>query len=147
MDNNEKAKLYNNTLREIEDLLLIIDDKLGEKESLSLLSSIVKDYDLETAANLIKANCEPFLTKGCYEDKHYDEGNEEAGFVSLKELLTDIETILNCDDSDSDIHFKRFVKLETADEKEESGHDLDTEWFTADESHSIEKTYIEFEGE
>lgn len=119
----------------------------GQDSGLQLLSDILRDYDLDTAANLVKANCEPFLTKNCYEDKHFNEGNEEAGFVSLRELLTDIETILNCDDYSSDIHFSNFIRLETDEEKEEEGHDLDIEWFTTDERLDVKEAIIQFEEE
>lgn len=145
LNSDEKSKLYNDTLHQIEKLLLDIDNKLGSKESLLMLSSILKDYDLGTASNLVKANCEPDVCKWVFEDRHFDEGNEEAGFVSLKSILSDYEKILNCDDSNSGIHFTEFVRLETDEEKEENGHSLNVEWFTADESHLIKDTYIGFE--
>jgi hypothetical protein len=128
----------------------IIDDyeKVnGQDSGLQLLSGILKDYDLDTAANLVKANCEPFLTKNCYEDRRFDEGNEDAGFISLRSLLNDIETILNCDDYSSDIHFSNFIRLETDEEKEEEGHSLDVEWFTTDERLDIDKAIVQFEEE
>jgi len=142
---NVRNGLYNETLNKIQDLLQAVDDELGEKESLSILSSILNDYDLQTAAMLVKADCDPCILERCYEDKHFDEGNEEAGFVSLSEILSDMEEILNCDDSLPDIHFTKFLKLETAEEKEEEGHSQDVEWFTEDESHNIKDTYIGFE--
>lgn len=145
MDSNEKSKLYNSTLDKIQDLLQRVDSELGDKESLSILSSILRDYDLETAANLVKAGCDPCIVKRCYEDKHFDEGNEEAGFVGLSEILSDIEEILNCDDSLPDIHFTKLLRLETDEEKEDEGHSTDVEWFTEDESRSIKDTYIGFE--
>lgn len=140
-----KAKLLSETMDKIQDLLQRVDDELGDKESRLILSNILQDYDLETAANLVKAGCDPCIVKRCYEDKHFDEGNEEAGFVSLSEILSDMEEILNCDDSLSDIHFTKFLRLETDEEKEEEGHSPDVEWFTEDESRSIKDTYIGFE--
>lgn len=117
----------------------------GGDTGLQVLSEIIKCYDLDTAANLVKANCEPFLTKDCYEDRYFDEGNEEAGFVSLKELLKDVETVLNCDDYSPDIHFTKFIRLETYEEKKEEGHSLDTVWFTVDDSLDINNAIIQFE--
>lgn len=145
MSVEEKSNLYNETTNKILDLLQVVDDKLGEKESLSILSSILSHYDLKTAAMLVKAGCDPCILKRCYEDKHFDEGNEEAGFVSLSEILSDMEEILNCDDSLPDIRFTKFLRLETDEEKEDEGHSQDVEWFTEDESHNIEDTYIGFE--
>lgn len=147
MTSEEKAKLYNETLNEITRLLLLTDEHLGDAESLSILSKILKDYDLDTAANLVRENCEPSICKWAFEDKHYDEGNEEAGFIELSTILNDYEKILNCDDSGSDIHFKKFIRYETDEEKEEEGHSSDITWFTEDERRSIEDTYLEFEDE
>lgn len=127
------------------DTLSFVYDTFGREESLKIIANILNDYDLVTASNLVKADCEPCITKNYYQDKHFDEGNEEAGFTGLKELLTDIETILNCDDSSSDIKFTEFIRLETDVEKEESGHSLSVEWFISDVSHSIKDTYIGFE--
>ena len=141
----EKAELYNNALHQIEDILSNVNKKLGESEPLLILSSILKDYDLDTASNLVKANCEPFMTKGYYEDKHFDEGDETTGYVSLKSLLTDIETILNCDTSTSNIHFTDLLRIETDEEKKENGHSLGVEWFATDEDRLIEDTYVGFE--
>jgi hypothetical protein len=132
-------------LAEIWNVIDIYEKENGQDSGLKLLSEILKDYDLDTAANLVKANCEPFITKNCYEDKHFDEGNEEAGFVSLKELLTDIETVLNCDDYSSDIRFTNFIRLETDEEKEEEGHSLNVEWFTVDDRLNIDDAMLQFE--
>jgi hypothetical protein len=120
------------------------DAEHGKNSSLEVLSSILSNFDLDTAANLVKANCEPFITKNYFEDIHFDKGNEEAGFVSLISLLNDIETVLNCDDSSSDIHFTNFIRLETDEEKEEEGHSLDVEWLTMDERLDINEAIIQF---
>jgi hypothetical protein len=61
--------------------------------------------------------------------------------------LNDIETILNCDDYSSDIHFSRFIRLETDEEKEEEGHSLSVEWFTIDDRLDINDAIVQFEEE
>lgn len=149
MNSTEKANLYNETLKKIEDLLIETDSKLGDTQSLGMLSSIVRDYDLITASNLIKMNCDPYLTKSMLEDKTYSEGNEEAGFISLKSLLESVEEIINCDDDYciGGVKFQYFVRPETEDEMEEEGHSDFVEWYTADENIDIEKLNIQFEFE
>lgn len=150
MDSTEKANLYNETLNKIQELLLETDSKLGNMESLQILSSIVRDYDLQTASNLIKMDCEPDLTKSLLEDYMYSEGNEEAGFISLSYLLDSIAEVINCDDSNyynDEIKFQYFVRPETEDEMEENGHGDSIEWYTADENIDIEKLNIQFEFE
>lgn len=119
----------------------------GQDSGLQILSEILKDYDLCTSANLVKANCEPDVCKWAFEDRHFDEGNDEAGFIDLKSILNDYEKILNCDDSMSDIHFTHFIRLETDEEKEEEGHSLDVEWYTVDERFDIDKAIVQFEDE
>jgi hypothetical protein len=93
----------------------------GQDSALQVLSEILKDYDLSTAANLVKSNCEPDVCKWAFEDGHYDEGNEEAGFIDLKSILSDYEKILNCDDSMPDIHFRKFIRLETMKKRKKRG--------------------------
>lgn len=119
----------------------------GRGSALIVLSGILKDYDLDTAANLVKAKCEPDVCKWAFEDRHFDEGNDEAGYIDLKSILNDYEKILNCDDSMSDIHFTQFIRLETDEEKEEEGHSLDVEWFTVDDRLDINKAVVQFEDE
>lgn len=149
MDSVEKANLYNETLKKIEDLLIETDSKLGNMQSLEILSSIVRDYDLITASNLIKMNCDPYLTKSILEDRMYGEGNEEAGFISLTSLLESVEEIINCDDSDiGEVKFQYFVRPETSEEAEENEHDeSDATWYIKDDNIDIEKLNIQFEFE
>lgn len=150
MDSTEKANLYNETLNKIQELLLETDSKLGDMESLKILSSVVKDYDLQTASNLIKMDCEPDLTKSLLEGYMYSEGNKEAGFIPLLHLLASIAEIINCDNNNyynDDIKFQYFVRPETEDEMEEEGHSDFVEWYTADENIDIEKLNIQFEFE
>lgn len=150
MNSTEKANLYNETLNKIQELLLETDSKLGDMESLQILSSIVRNYDLQTASNLIKMDCEPDLTKSLLEGYMYSEGNEEAGFIPLSHLLDSIAEVINCDNNNyynDDIKFQYFVRPETEDEMEEEGHSDFVEWYTADENIDIEKLNIQFEFE
>ena len=122
-------------------------DTFNRKTALKMIGEILRDYDLITASNLVKADCEPYLHKQMFEDLHYSEGNEESGFVKLKEILDAVEEIVNLDNYISeDIHFEYFVRPETEEEAEENGHTDDIEWFTKDESIDIDKVYIQFEG-
>lgn len=146
----EKSNLYNETLNKIQELLLETDSKLGDIKSLQILSSIVRDYDLQTASNLIKMDCEPDLTKSLLEDNMYCEGNEEAGFIPLSHLLDSIAEVINCDNSNyynDDIKFQYFVRRETEEEMEEEGHGDSIDWYTVDENIDIEKLNIQFEFE
>lgn len=150
MDSTEKANLYNETLKRIDDLLMEVDSKLGEKQSLQILSSIVREYDLQTASNLIKMDCEPDLTKSMIENYMYCEGNEEAGFIPLLHLLGSVAEVINCDNSNyynDDIKFQYFVRRETEEEMEENGHSNYVEWYTADETIDVDKLNIQFEFE
>ena len=79
--------MYNETLNKIQELLLETDSKLGDIKSLQILSSIVRDYDLQTASNLIKMDCEPDLTKSLLEDNMYCEGNEVKQDLFLYHLI------------------------------------------------------------
>lgn len=148
MDYIEKSNLYNETLNKIQELLLETDSKLGYMESLAILSSIVRDYDLETASNLIKMDCEPCLTKSILDNYMYSEGNEEAGFMPLSDLLSSVEEIINCDENNyyhDEVKFQYFVREETPEEMEENGHSGYVDWYTVDENVDIEKLNIQFE--
>ena len=150
MNITEKANLYNETLKKINDLLTETDNKLGRMQSLEMLSSIVRDYDLSVASNLIKMDCESDLTKSLLEGYMYSEGNKEAGFIPLLHLLASIAEIINCDNNNyynDNIKFQYFVRPETEDEMEEEGHSDFVEWYTADENIDIEKLNIQFEFE
>lgn len=148
MDSTEKAKLYNETLNTINDLLIEIDEKLGQSQSLEILSSIVNDYGLNTASNLIKADCEPHLMKSTFEDNIYSEGNDQAGFVSLKSILNAVEKVVNCDVNcynDYDFKFQYFVRPETEAEMKEENHDDSVDWYAIDENADVNKLNIQFE--
>jgi len=134
----------NNLKEEISDMLV----PLNRKEALKLLGEILdEDYDLETASNIVKADCESSLNKRMFEDLHYSEGNEEAGFVRLKEILDAVEEMVNLDDYISDdIHFEYFIRPETVEEAEIEGHSDEIEWWVGDERIDIDKVYIQFDG-
>ncbi len=148
MNCTEKSNLYNETLKKIEELLTETDAKLGQSQSLKILSSIVKDYDLETASNLIKMDCEPCLTKSMVEEHLYSEGNEDAGFISLKTILGSVEDIVNCDNDgfcNHDIKFQYFIRPETEEEMEKENHSNSVNWYTVDESIDVEKLNIQYQ--
>ena len=148
MSSIENVNLYNETLNKINDLLIEMDKQLGENQSLEILSSIVRDYDLITASNLIKMNCDPYLAKSILEDRTYNEGNENAGFISLTSLLESIEEIINCDDDCiGEVKFQHFVRRETEEEMEENGHGSSVDWYTIDENIDIKKLNVQFEFE
>ena len=133
---------------DIKEQVSILLDLTNRKQALKILGEILdEDYDLSVAGNIVKADCDISLNKQMFEDLHYSEGNEESGFVKLKEILDVVEEIVNLDDYVSDdIHFEYFIRPETDEEAEENGHTDDIEWFTKDESIDIDKVHIQFEG-
>lgn len=121
-------------------------DTLNRKTALKMLGEILEDYDLKTVSNMVKADCDTPLNKHMFEDNFYSEGNEDAGFIRLKEILDAVEEIVNLDDYISDdIHFEYFVRPETEEESEKEGHNNGVEWWTGDERVDIDKVYIQFE--
>ena len=132
---------------DIKEQVSILLDLTSRKQALEILGEILdEDYDLSVAGNIVKADCDISLNKQMFEDLHYSEGNEESGFVKLKEILDVVEEIVNLDNYISeDIHFEYFVRPETPEESEEEGHDSGIEWWTGDERVDIDKVYIQFE--
>ena len=135
--------LMNNKYNQIVEIL----EKLDRKQALQILGDILdKEYDLRTASNIVKENCESSLNKMMFEDMFYEEGNEECGFIKLKDILEAVEEIVNCDDYLSgSINFTYFVRPETEEESEENGHSSGVEWWTKDDRVSIDKLYVGFE--
>jgi len=131
-------------------LITKILSKLNRKQALQLLGEILhKEYDLPTASNMVKQDCDSTLNKLMFEDLFYEEGNEDEGFIGLRDILDAVEEIVNCDDSIStDINFNCFVRPEDEDEKIENGHDDDdsVEWWTVDDRVSIDNLYVHFKG-
>jgi len=125
-------------------------EKLDRKEALNIIGEILdKEYDLRTASNMIKQDCDSNLNKLMFDDMFYEEGNENEGYVGLRTILDAVEKIVNCDDSISaDIKFNCFVRPENEDEKIESGHDDDdsVEWWTVDDRVNIDNLYVHFKG-
>jgi len=123
-------------------------DTLDRKQVLQILGDILdKEYDLNTASNIVKEDCESSLNKIIFEDMTYDEGNETGGFIKLRDILEAVEEIINCDDYLSgSINFTYFVRPETEDESEENGHGSDVEWWCKDDRVSIDDLYVGFEG-
>ena len=124
--------------------------KLDRKDALQLIGEILdKEYNLSTASNMVKQDCDSNLNKLMFDDMFYEEGNENEGYVELRTILDAVEEIINCDDSvNTDIKFTCFVRPEDEDEKIENGHDSDdsVEWWTIDESVDIDNLYVHFEG-
>jgi len=129
------------------DQIVEILEKLGRKQALQILGEILdKEYDLRTASNIVKEDCESTLNKITFEDLFFDEGNEESGFVKLKDILEAVEKIVNCDDYLSrNINFTYFVRPETEEESEENGYSSSVEWWIKDDRVSIDELYIGFE--
>lgn len=124
------------------DLLINVD----RKEALKSLATILKEFDLLTAANLTESDCEPHLTKIMLEDHFYNEGNEEAGVIKLSNILDAVEKTINCDDYFSeDVEFECFVRPETSIEREENAHLEGIEWWIKDENMDIDKLHIQFQ--
>jgi len=74
------------------------------------------------------------------------EGNEESGFIKLKDILEAVEEIVNCDDYLSrNINFTSFVRPETENESEENGHSSGVKWWCKDDKVSIDELYVGFE--
>jgi len=135
---------------DIKEQVSILLDLTNRKTTLKLLGEILdEDYDLKTASNLVKADCNSSLNKMMFEECYYSEGNEEAGFIRLKDILDAVEEIVNLDDYNrvEDIHFEYFVRPETDEESEIEGrHDSGIEWWVADERVDIDKIYVQFDG-
>jgi len=124
--------------------------KLDRKDALQLIGEILhKEYDLCTVSNMVKEDCDSTLNKLMFEDLFFEEGNEDEGFIELRNILDAVEEIVNCDDSISaDINFNCFVRPENEDEKIENGHDGDDsiECWVKDESVDIDNLYVHFKG-
>lgn len=128
--------------------IIEILENFDRKDALKILSEILdEEYDLRTASNLVKSDCEPDLTKEIFDDNFYNEGNEDAGYIPLKKLINSVTETINCDiDSDfGDINFTCFVRLETEEEKNERSHNDGIAWWTGDENTKIENLNIQFE--
>jgi len=158
----------NNKYNQIVEIL----GKLDRKETLQILSEILhKEYDLRTVSNMVKENCESVLNKMMFEDMFYEKGNEEGGFIKLKDVLEAVEEIVNCDDYlngsinftyfvrpeteeeivncddylNGSINFTYFVRPETEEESEDNSHSSGVEWWTKDDRVSIDELYVGFE--
>jgi len=122
-------------------------DLLNRKTALKMLGEILREYDLITASNLVKTDCEPYLHKLMFEDCFYSEGREDTGFIKLTNILNIVEEVVNLDDYMSEkIKFEYFVRPETDEEIEENGHSTGVEWWTKDEDVSLNDLYIQFQG-
>jgi len=134
---------------DIKEQVSILLDLTNRKQALKILGEILdEDYDLSVASNIVKADCDVSLNKQMFEECHYSEGNEEAGFIGLKEILDAVEEIVNLDNYTSeDIRFEYFVRPETQEESEIEGrHNSGVEWWVADERVDIDKIYVQFDG-
>jgi len=133
----------NNEYNQIVEIL----EKLNRKQALQILGEILdKEYDLRTASNIVKEDCDSSLNKITFEDMFFDEGNEESGFIKLRDILEAVEEIVKCDDYlNSSINFTYFVRPETKEESEDNGHSSGIEWWTKDDRVSIDELYVGFE--
>jgi len=133
---------------DIKEQVSILLDLTNRKQALKILGEILdEDYDLRVASNIVKADCETSLDKRMFEEHFYSEGNEQAGYIKLKEILDAVEEVINLDDYiDGDIHFEYFVRPETLEESEDEGHTDEIEWMVADGSIEINDLLIQFEG-
>lgn len=141
MNSTEKANLYNNTREKIEGLLIEVDTKLDRENSLEILASVLSDYGLDFLAKLVKAEYEPSITtQWLVEECCYDEGNDQAGHISLANVFVFVEEILNTADDGYNFKFdNKTVRLETDEEKEEESHSKNVDWYTADEEIDLKK--------
>ena len=129
------------------DQIVEILEKLDRKQALQILGEILdKEYDLRTASNIVKEDCDSALNKLTFEDMTYDEGNDTSGFIKLRDILEAVEEIVKCDDYlNSSINFTYFVRPETKEESEDNGHSSGIEWWTKDDRVSIDELYVGFE--
>ena len=143
VEKNEGESIMNNEYNQIVEIL----DTLDRKQALQLLGDILdKEFDLRTASNIVREDCDSSLNKIMFEDRFYDEGSEEAGFIKLRDILEAVEDIVNCDDYLSrSINFTNFVRLETEEESEENCHSSGVEWWIKDDTLDIDRLYIGFE--
>lgn len=120
------------------DILNILEGMPREK-ILVILSSILKDYDLTTASNMVKADCEPSLTVDALLEGHmFEEGNEDAGMISVAGLLYPLKEILNASSDNQKVNFTYFMRQETSKEVKDSGKDNSVAWFTEDKKVSLQ---------
>lgn len=145
MSSNEKAEIYNAILEKVEKIIDELADKLGRKETLRLLSTLVDSYDLRTASNLLLKDCEPHLDKALLAENQYSEGNEDAGYINLTTALGFLEEVLNCDDEYGNVRFQYFVRPETDEEAKENGHNDNCIWWVEDTRVKLEDLEIQFE--
>lgn len=139
MDYTYSKELYNNIVEML--------STVNRQDGLNILGKILdREYDLRMAGCIVKEDCEIDLSKSMLEDCFYSEGNDEAGFISLKRVLKAAEQVINCDDySSANISFEHFVRPETPEESEDAEHSDSVEWWTKDENIDIDKLYIQFQ--
>lgn len=123
-------------------------DTVPQQEALNALAEVLSEYGLEVAANLTREFHNPsYMTKQGYEEHHFGEGNEEAGYISLDTVLSEVEQVINCDKGEKEefSYDKTFVRLQTPEELVESGNDKsDIIWYTNDEKDKVSDKLIGF---
>ena len=134
-----RDELYKEIYNEVSDLL---SKKEGDA-ALSILADILMDYDLNTASNMVRQDCDPRITKNCLD--FFDEGDENAGFINLSAIISDYQEILNCDDSINDVVINKVLRLETEEEMAENGHTNDVNWYTENTDIDINKLILNFQ--
>lgn len=120
----------------------------SDEEARAALSEVVREFDLDVAANLIAQNVEPHgLKKWSLEDDFYSEGNEQAGHFPLQRILEVFQEVINSDTSETKkiVLEKHPVRRYTEDELTEEGKDADIVWHKLDQSIDLEKLNIGFE--
>jgi hypothetical protein len=128
----EKIKKITNAVEEVL-------ENLERKETVEVLASILENWDLNFLANLVKAEYEPKInSQWLQEECTYDEGNEEAGHMTLRSIFEFVEDILNKADEERFFKLgKHYVRLETEEEMQEEGHSENVEWYTVDEEINL----------
>lgn len=136
-----------NKMKDLSKKILDLLEELEDKEALEVLAEVVTEYDLDVAANLIRENHEPSLTKGCFEEYLYGEGNEDAGHLPLAAILKEVEEVINCDTTERDITFTPcLVRHYTQEELQEEGKENDgIEWYKHDEEKKTGDILIGFD--
>ena len=114
---------------------------LNNKEFMEVIGTLLVRNDCNFLGNLVKAEYWPLITtQWLAEECCYDEGNDQAGHISLDTIFDFVENILNTANGEYSFEFdNKTVRLETDEEMEEQSHSKNVIWYTADEEIDLEK--------
>lgn len=146
-----KSQLKELTTDKLKDKIMNLLEEVNDDDARNILAEVVSDFDLHVASNLIRENHDPTtLKKSSLENYRYSEGDESSGHISLSKLLTEVETIINCDKTeDFTVSLTRYeVRRYTREELiEENRLNDGVSWFLKDEKKRLDDKLIGFDVE